>query len=169
MVLDVSYTIEINLSENKNQCGTKLFCIEALNTGKIFTLILQTKKFCIVVHGPFVHKRHTRIYFLDAVAVLSDVRVTHLEKHKICLFLGLTTALLPSCTLYIACFHNVYMYISLFFCLLIHTCNLLRTMKKAKSGKRFPLSVFFIVGNEFCERFSYYGMKGMYIYCAFVA
>ena len=24
----------------------------------------------------------------------------------------------------------------------------------------YPKSVFFIVGNEFCERFSYYGMKG---------
>ena len=24
----------------------------------------------------------------------------------------------------------------------------------------FPYSVFFIVGNEFCERFSYYGMRG---------
>ncbi|CAI8029075.1 Solute carrier family 15 member 1 [Geodia barretti] len=26
--------------------------------------------------------------------------------------------------------------------------------------KQFPFSVFFIVGNEFCERFSYYGMRG---------
>ena len=25
----------------------------------------------------------------------------------------------------------------------------------------FPLPVYFIVGNEFCERFSYYGMKSM--------
>jgi solute carrier family 15 oligopeptide transporter 1 len=24
----------------------------------------------------------------------------------------------------------------------------------------YPLSIFFIVVNEFCERFSYYGMKG---------
>ena len=24
----------------------------------------------------------------------------------------------------------------------------------------FPFSVFFIVSNEFCERFSYYGMRG---------
>ena len=26
---------------------------------------------------------------------------------------------------------------------------------------RYPFSVFFIVGNEFCERFSYYGMKSI--------
>ena len=26
---------------------------------------------------------------------------------------------------------------------------------------RYPYSVFFIVGNEFCERFSYYGMKSI--------
>lgn len=25
---------------------------------------------------------------------------------------------------------------------------------------KYPKQVFFIVGNEFCERFSYYGMKG---------
>lgn len=31
----------------------------------------------------------------------------------------------------------------------------------------FPASVFFIIGNEFCERFSYYGMKGTSI-CATV-
>ncbi|KAL5489048.1 hypothetical protein EMCRGX_G018094 [Ephydatia muelleri] len=35
--------------------------------------------------------------------------------------------------------------------------------EKAKSTKSFPLSVFFIVGNEFCERFSYYGMKAVLI------
>ncbi len=28
----------------------------------------------------------------------------------------------------------------------------------------FPFSVLFIVGNEFCERFSYYGMRGEYTY-----
>lgn len=33
------------------------------------------------------------------------------------------------------------------------------TEKKVK----YPLSVFFIVGNEFCERFSYYGMKAILI------
>ena len=26
---------------------------------------------------------------------------------------------------------------------------------------KYPYSVFFIVGNEFCERFSYYGMKSI--------
>ena len=25
----------------------------------------------------------------------------------------------------------------------------------------YPKQIYFIVGNEFCERFSYYGMKGM--------
>ena len=30
----------------------------------------------------------------------------------------------------------------------------------------YPKSVFFIVGNEFCERFCYYGMRGK-IYFAF--
>ena len=28
----------------------------------------------------------------------------------------------------------------------------------------YPKSILFIVGNEFCERFSYYGMKGKNIY-----
>ena len=28
----------------------------------------------------------------------------------------------------------------------------------------YPKQVFFIVGNEFCERFSYYGMKGTFFY-----
>ena len=26
---------------------------------------------------------------------------------------------------------------------------------------KYPKSVFFILGNEFCERFSYYGMRGL--------
>ena len=30
---------------------------------------------------------------------------------------------------------------------------------KQKNGD-YPKAVFFIVGNEFCERFSYYGMRG---------
>lgn len=29
-------------------------------------------------------------------------------------------------------------------------------------GSNYPLSVAFIVVNEFCERFSYYGMRGMW-------
>lgn len=30
---------------------------------------------------------------------------------------------------------------------------------------RYPKSVFYIVGNEFCERFSYYGMRSKYPLC----
>ena len=34
-------------------------------------------------------------------------------------------------------------------------------LQNDKNGKsEYPKSVFFIVGNEFCERFSYYGMRG---------
>lgn len=31
-----------------------------------------------------------------------------------------------------------------------------------KETSKFPRSVGFIVGNEFCERFSYYGMRGQF-------
>jgi len=31
----------------------------------------------------------------------------------------------------------------------------------------FPFSVLFIVGNEFCERFSYYGMRGTPVQSSF--
>uniref|UniRef100_A0A8C2NJR2 Solute carrier family 15 member 2 n=1 Tax=Capra hircus TaxID=9925 RepID=A0A8C2NJR2_CAPHI len=30
-------------------------------------------------------------------------------------------------------------------------------------GSNYPLSIVFIVVNEFCERFSYYGMKGNFV------
>ena len=33
-------------------------------------------------------------------------------------------------------------------------------MQQFRKLRAFPFSVFFIVGNEFCERFSYYGMRG---------
>ena len=33
----------------------------------------------------------------------------------------------------------------------------------------FPASIFFIIGNEFCERFSYYGMKGVCMNCLHVS
>lgn len=40
-----------------------------------------------------------------------------------------------------------------------NSCLLL--LQKFVSGKTtYPRGVFFIVGNEFCERFSYYGMRG---------
>ena len=39
-------------------------------------------------------------------------------------------------------------------------------MQQFRKLRAFPFSVFFIVGNEFCERFSYYGMRGkLQVYC----
>lgn len=36
-----------------------------------------------------------------------------------------------------------------------------RIKKFVLCKSRFPRSIYFIVGNEFCERFSYYGMKAI--------
>jgi solute carrier family 15 oligopeptide transporter 1 len=33
--------------------------------------------------------------------------------------------------------------------------------QRGQQNMKYPLSVFFIIGNEFCERFSYYGMKAI--------
>lgn len=40
-------------------------------------------------------------------------------------------------------------------------CVLVRLSQKL-CGSNYPLSIAFIVVNEFCERFSYYGMRGMW-------
>jgi len=50
----------------------------------------------------------------------------------------------------------------------LHTCCLHYhfVFQDCLSCRGFPFSVFFIVSNEFCERFSYYGMRGM---CVLVA
>ena len=32
---------------------------------------------------------------------------------------------------------------------------------------KYPRSVFFIIVNEFCERFNYYGMRSIYIHAIF--
>lgn len=37
-----------------------------------------------------------------------------------------------------------------------------RDVEENKIEAKFPKSVFFIIGNEFCERFSYYGMRSKY-------
>ena len=37
----------------------------------------------------------------------------------------------------------------------VHAC-----MQQFRKLRAFPFSVFFIVGNEFCERFCFYGMRG---------
>jgi len=48
-----------------------------------------------------------------------------------------------------------------------------REAKEAEAGEQqptklpYPKQVFFIIGNEFCERFSYYGMKGNKKYFSF--
>lgn len=34
-----------------------------------------------------------------------------------------------------------------------------------KPDNNFPKSIPFIIGNEFCERFSYYGMRGRFFFC----
>ncbi|EHH58675.1 hypothetical protein EGM_08584 [Macaca fascicularis] len=41
--------------------------------------------------------------------------------------------------------------------------ELLAGMSKSQGCFGYPLSIFFIVANEFCERFSYYGMRGILI------
>lgn len=40
-------------------------------------------------------------------------------------------------------------------------CSLVCFLQKL-CGSNYPLSIAFIVVNEFCERFSYYGMRGMW-------
>lgn len=35
-------------------------------------------------------------------------------------------------------------------------------IENGKSKTKYPLQVFFIVSNEFCERFNLYGMRGTY-------
>ncbi|XP_034509378.1 solute carrier family 15 member 1-like, partial [Ailuropoda melanoleuca] len=40
---------------------------------------------------------------------------------------------------------------------------LLCGMSKSRDCFGYPLSIFFIVVNEFCERFSYYGMRALLI------
>ena len=42
----------------------------------------------------------------------------------------------------------------------VRICSVLFQQFLTCRGARFPPSIFFIVGNEFCERFSYYGMRG---------
>lgn len=37
-----------------------------------------------------------------------------------------------------------------------------RWNRKPRAKKSFPRSVTFIISNEFCERFSFYGMKSMF-------
>lgn len=36
-------------------------------------------------------------------------------------------------------------------------------MKSVKNVSRYPKAVFFILGNEFCERFSFYGMRALLV------
>ncbi|XP_053419873.1 solute carrier family 15 member 1 isoform X1 [Nycticebus coucang] len=48
-------------------------------------------------------------------------------------------------------------------CLNVKGCTSLEEMSKSHSCFGYPLSIFFIVVNEFCERFSYYGMRAILI------
>jgi len=42
------------------------------------------------------------------------------------------------------------------------------TLQNGANGKtNYPKSVGFIIGTEFCERFSYYGMRGMILLTVF--
>lgn len=38
----------------------------------------------------------------------------------------------------------------------------INTIENGESKTKYPLQVFFIVSNEFCERFNFYGMRSKY-------
>lgn len=66
-------------------------------------------------------------------------------------------------SLYLSAFLSLALFLSPFSPLSVPLSLFLLSSQKL-CGTNYPVSISFIVVNEFCERFSYYGMKGIVTY-----